>query len=109
MKIGMLRSRIEFQTEVVTENAQFMKDHVWTTQFTTWGNIAVNSGLQFTRGVSSEPSTSHTVTIRERLDVVRGMRIRSDGINYTINRILFDVPAKKKYLILHCEQEEVQT
>jgi len=102
--IGKLRSRIQFQSESTVVNAQYSKDRVWTTDFTTWGNIKVNGGMLYSRGDNAEPSTTHIITIRNRSDVVRGMVVLSGGIRYSINRIIQGDPGKIQYLILHCEQ-----
>ena len=106
IKVGDLRSVLWFQHEQETANNTFGTDIEWCDVFMSRGNIRPTSGLIWRRDASQEPGTTHVVTIRYDERFKRGQRIRCEGVNYTVHKAVITEHHRRRYLELHCEQEE---
>lgn len=105
MKISDLRSEIEFQIQVETDST-YTVDRTWKTIIKTRGKIENQGGVTFDIGQNAEPLSTHTITIRDRSDIKRGMRIVSNNASYKINKFLIEEHDKRKYMVLHVEENE---
>ncbi len=108
-KIGKLRSRLSFQTNTKTQNAQYGFDYIWTDVMTIWGEIKRNPGLLYSRGDNLEPLTNYLITVRYRTDITRDMRILNNGNEYTIHGIIPLEEGNKRFIMLYAELKDIVT
>jgi len=108
IKISELRAVCEVQEKKYVEVSTYENTYEWETQFIERGKLETVSGLLYKRGQNSEPVTTHKLTIRYRPDMSPDYRIRSDGVNFTIHRMLLDTYGAQKYLVLELDQEEIE-
>lgn len=102
--IRELNTTLEFQVKIKTDE-EYTTTHTWNTVFSAKGRVVTTGGLSFQRGTPAEPLTTHVITMRYSKQVVRGMRIRSGGINYLIHKIVTDELNRRKYTVISVQQE----
>lgn len=110
VRIGDLRHRVTFQSEVTTDDGQGGFSSVWEDLEvlpTVWGYLKPVKAFERNFAAKVEYQKSHTLTIRHRDDLTTSMQVVYDSRIFKIKGIV--APDERKYFLILDLEENVGT
>lgn len=100
---GTLRRRLEYERLAETPDGQGGQSTVWQKQFDVWAAIRPTGAAIADQAGNRQAVTSHDIVLRQRPDIVAGMRFRSGDRLFEILAV-FDPDETGRYLQCRCRE-----
>lgn len=101
---GALRTELDLQMPIRSEDALGGGDLSWMTVATVFGLLEPVGATQFFRSEQDVEVATHTIIIRYRDGVTSGMRFAKGNRTFQISTVA-DVDETGRYLICRCEED----
>lgn len=105
MHAGQLNTPIEILKKSKLEDISGATTEVWLTHMQVWADFRHKSGMSSLQADAVTEAVKASARIHYRTDIEDGMRIRADGMVYSIKAVLPDAN-RHEYMDLVCEKVE---
>ena len=103
MQAGQLNTPIEILKKSKLEDINGATSEVWLTHMQVWADFRHKSGMSSVQADAVSETVKASARIHYRTDIDDGMRIRADGMEYSIKAVLHDAN-RHEYMDLVCEK-----
>ena len=103
MHAGQLNTPIEILKKSKLEDISGATTEVWLTHMQVWADFRHKSGMSSLQADAVTEAVTASARIHYRTDIDDGMRIRADGMVYSIKAVLPDAN-RHEYMDLVCEK-----
>lgn len=103
MHAGQLNTPIEILKKSKLEDISGATTEVWLTHMQVWADFRHKSGMSSLQADAVTEAVKASARIHYRTDIDDGMRIRADGMVYSIKAVLPDAN-RHEYMDLVCEK-----
>lgn len=103
MHAGQLNTPIEILKKSKLEDISGATTEVWLTHMQVWADFRHKSGMSSLQADAVTEAVKASARIHYRTDIEDGMRIRADGMVYSIKAVLPDAN-RHEYMDLVCEK-----